>query len=59
MCNFPPGVENDLLYTCFGGALSLLFGRSMSELGLKEADRGGPKSDADLSLFGEHWVPTV
>lgn len=43
-------------YTCFGDALSLLFGRSMSELGLKEAERGGPKPDAGVSFFGVSGV---
>lgn len=41
-------------YTCFWDALSLLFGRSMSELVLKEAERGGHKSD--LSFLGEPLV---
>lgn len=42
-------------YTCFWDVLSLLVGRSISELVLKEAERGGHKSD--LSCFDELWVP--
>lgn len=38
-------------YTCFGDALSLLFGRSMSELGLKDDERGGPRPEAEWSFF--------
>lgn len=44
-------------YTCFSDGLSLLFGRSMSELELKDAERGGHKPD--LSFFDEHWVAGV
>lgn len=36
--------------------MSLVFGCPMSERGLKDAERGGPEPDTDLSFFDEHWV---
>lgn len=43
-------------HTCLWTDLSLLFGRSMSELGVKEAERGGP--EPDFSFFGD-WLSGV
>lgn len=43
------------IYTCFCEGLSLFFGRSMSELVLKDAERGGHKP----SCFVGHWFPVV
>lgn len=31
----------------------------MSEWGLKDAERGGPEPDTDLSFFDEHWFSEV